>query len=180
MRWQYLIPIFLIICQVDLLIIPALRKTGFSFWETYFIAMPIGTIDLFIQYYFFSWFRKEVVLRALKKKAAQEGLVKEGVELVQQVRRQNHGVSTSIRDYCFKVYASATDRSNKTVKKIKRGGHVAMLILGLEPWIYGGRLLGVVNCSAIGWKSGLYSLALGNAIRMAGIVVVWDFILSFF
>ncbi|MEX1064047.1 MAG: hypothetical protein WD898_01825 [Candidatus Paceibacterota bacterium] len=180
MHWQYLIPVLLIIFQIDLIIIPVLRQAGLSFWKIYFIAMPMGTAELFIQYYFFSWFRKEVVLTVLKRKAAQEGLVKEGIELVQQVRQQNYGVSTRIKNYCFKIYASSTDPDNKTVKKIKRGGHGIMLLLGLEPWVYGGRLFGVVNCSAIGWRNGLYSLALGNAVRMTGIVAAWDFILSFF
>ena len=141
--------------------------------------MPLGTAELFIQYYFFNWFRKKVVLKALKKKATKEGLVKEAVEIVQEVRQKPYGISTKIRDYCFRVYASATDPKNKTVKKIRRGGHGVMFLLGIEPYT-GGRLIGVINCGAIGWKKGLVSLSLGNAIRMTGIVAVWDYILSFF
>lgn len=177
MHWQYLIPIALLICQVDLIIIPTLQTNGFSFWETYFIAMPLSTVELLVQYYFFNWFRNEVVLKVLKKKASQDGLIKEGVELVRRVQSQPYGMSGHIRNYCFKVYASATDPNNKTIKRIKNGGYGVMLMLGIEP-LTGGRLLGVIQCGAIGWWAGLYPLIIGNALRMLGIVKIWVYILS--
>ncbi len=177
MYWQYLIPVVLFACHVDLVIIPALETNGFSFWETYLIAMPLGTVELLVQYYFFNWFRNEIVLKALKKKTSQDGLIKEGIELVQQVRNQPYGISGRIKNYCFKVYASATDPNNKTVKRIKKGGYGFMFLLGIEP-LTGGRLFGVIQCGTIGWQKGLYPLIAGNALRMVGIVKVWGFLLS--
>lgn len=176
-HWQYLIPPFWVICHVDWVIIPALNRNGFSFWETYFMAVTLSSIELFVQYYFFNWFRKEVVLETLKKKAAQDGLIKESVELVEQIRTQPYGISGRIRNYCSKIYASATDPNNKTAKRIKKSGYGMMFILGIEP-LTGGRLLGVIQCGAIGWRSGLYPLIIGNALRMAGIVKIWEYISS--
>lgn len=176
-RWQYLIPPSWFFFHVDWVIIPALNRNGFSFWKTYLIAIVIGTIELFVQYYFFNWFREEVVLKTLKKKASEDGLIKEGVELVQQIRIQPYGISNHIRNYCFKVYTSATNPENKTVKKIKKGGYGIMFVLGIEP-LTGGRLFGVIQCGAIGWRNGLYPLIVGNALRMLGIVKIWGYILS--
>jgi len=166
-----------VIFHVDWVIIPALNRSGFSFWETYFIAITIGTAELCVQYYFFNWFRRKVVLKTLKEKAAQDGLIKEGVEIAKQVRNQPYGISGRIRNYCLKVYASATDPNNKTVKRIKKGGYGFMFLLGIEP-LTGGRLFGVIQCGAIGWRSGLYPLMMGNALRMLGIVTIWNFLLS--
>ncbi len=177
-HWQYLGVLVLAIFNIDLVLIPILKKLGVSGMNLFWIGSFWATIELLCRYWFWIWFRKVVIPETASQKIAESEYLQEGIELGTELKShlQQHGYLQKLENYFIKTYSKATDENNRIVKWIRRGGHTAMLLLGIDPYP-GGRTIGVIFCGIFGWRKHLYALAIGNIIHIAYIVGAWNMIL---
>ena len=85
-----------------------------------------------------------------------------------------------IIDHVIWQYEWANDPKNRLIHFIKWGGHGAMLVLGVEPVVAGGRTVGTIFCRIVSWRTGFVTLTIANIGHIAIVVWGWDKIFSFF
>ncbi|MDO8495394.1 MAG: hypothetical protein Q7S32_02605 [bacterium] len=180
-RWQYIIPIISIFANIDFVVLPLIRSLGVGGLNLFLVVLPLALIELYAWYWFWDWFRKVAVPEMVAKKIAQDERVQEAISLGKEIKIElkQSGRLQQIVEYFFRTFSSATDENSRLFKKIRRGGHVVMFLMGAEPWP-GGRTVGVIFCGATGWKRGFYTLALGNVVHVAYVVGLWNLIFSGF
>ena len=180
-HWQYLTPLLMIASSMDMVIMPVLESFEISGWRLFWITSLVSTAKLYIWYFFWKWFRKMAIPELVRHKLLQSGDIQEGLALGKEIERKlrGEGLAERIAEYCHYLYKKYTDEDSKLVKRIKRGGHLGMLMLGVLPnSIF--RAAGVTCCATFGWHRGMYSLLIGNIGHIAYMVGVWDLIFSFF
>ena len=182
MRWHWQYPVFLLSVGLNVdWLIPILLRRDLSRWQVFFVASLIGTVEIFIWYQFWKFFRKMVVPELIQKLARNKH-VKEAIELGRNIhwRLKEVGLWDKIIYFLYRKYRWFADDNNPTVRRIKRWGYPAMLMLGVEPFVWGGRVTGVIFCAPISWRRGLYTLAVGNIIRIAYMIGLWSFVFHLF
>jgi len=182
-KWhkEYLFYLFLLILNVDFVIVPFLQRHGFSGITLFLITVFFSLGELCGWFWFWSWFRRKAVPEIIAYQIARDQRIQEAIKLGKEVKKEleEKGLLERILEYFFRTFNKATDQNSKTFKKIKAGGHIAMFILGAEPWP-GGRTIGVIFCGSTGWRRGLYTLMIGNIFHVAYVIGFWGLIFSLF
>jgi hypothetical protein len=168
--WPFLGAVFLFICNVDWVIAPALGSYMDSFWAQYFTLVVLANLELFGWYYFWRWFFVSFLPERRK--------IRETIDFTKEVAQelQQKGYKERFVEHFERTFDSATNPENDFFRKIKAWGHAGMIFLGFEPFITGGRLAGVILCSTAKWKTGLYSLMVGNSIHVFVTMGSWNLI----
>lgn len=164
--------------NVDFSIIPNLRIQGVTGLKLFYIASILATAEMIYWYWFWGWIGREITnLRAIRPS------VEFGKEITGQIKNDcylKNRYFLRIQDHIIGQYDWATNPKNNIVRLIKWGGHGAMVILGVEPVIAGGRLAGVIFCRAFSWRAGFITLSVANIGHIAFMVWGWSNLLSFF
>lgn len=151
---------------MDWVIIPfVLQPLKLSFWTTFWMAAALANLEIIGWYYFWRWFAWEWLPKREKIEEAVE-FVKSVIELLREF-----GLLKTITIKALRTFRWATNPNR--LRSLKKWGHAWMLFLGVEPFIGGGRLLGVVSCAATRWRVGLVSLCIGNTIHVYISIKTW-------
>ena len=172
-KWPFLGAVLLYGANVDYLIIPFILKPfALSFWAMFWIAAPMADMEIIGGFYFWKWF-------AWKWLPTTEP-VKDTVELTKSIVTllREYGLLGTIIYKVRTTFGWATSPNRKLTKFVKAWGHVAMIGLGAESFVSGGRLVGTVLCASMKWKRGLVSLVIGNTIHVA--ISIWTWNLFFY
>ncbi len=184
-HWQYIIPITLIISNVDWILMPTIRLLGINGWRLFIIISVLEILEMIVWYFFWKWFKRVTVLVEFKEYAKSDSRVKDAIKLEEEIRAElkETGILDKTKDkiisFFFNTLSKYTDDNNRFIKKVKRGRNIAMLLLGLDPYP-GGRTFGTIFCGSTGWKNGLYSLAVGNTLRVAYTIGIMNYLISLF
>lgn len=164
--------------NVDFSIIPNLRSQGVFGLKLFYASAVLATAEMFYWYWFWGWVGREIVgLRAIKPS------VEFGKEITKELKNDcyvRNKYFHRIIGHVIKRYEWATSPGNWFVRLIKWGRHGAMIILGVEPVIAGGRLAGIIFCRTFSWRSGFATLCVANIGHVALMVWGWNQLFSFF
>lgn len=186
-HWQYLIGILLAtILNVDASVVPTLKWIGVAGWQLFLMVVLLSSFELPVWLWFWSWFGREVVAKDFLNAVKSNGHVQEGIGLCREMKAElkENGLLDRLRDYLLKTFLRAVDENSRVFRWIKRGGYVAMLGLGLEPYPFG-RTIGVIFCGmarckkSFPWKKYFCALMLGNILRVIYVVGLWNAVFSF-
>lgn len=168
--WPFLGAVLLTVFSIDWVVAPFLRSLFDSMWLLFVILVPFANAELLGWYCFWRWFYTSF-LPGRKK-------VMETIELAKEIGSdlKHDGYIDRVVDHFEVSFNWAVNPDRWLLKTIKAWGHIGMLFLGLEPFVAGGRLIGVVLCATIGWKSGLYSLMIGNCVHVLFVIGSWNFV----
>ena len=183
-HWQYLVPPLILILNVDWVLMPIIKGWGIDSLTLFIGTSILAVTELICCYWFWKWFRKtslvEFAHRAKKRKEVQEAIaLGKEIEFDLKMAGLLDEIKAKILNYIFNSYEKATDENNRLMRWTKRSGTGAMIILGVSPEP-GTRTFGAIVCGVTGWKKGLYPLALGNILRVAYMVGLWQVIFSLF
>lgn len=183
-HWQYLVPPLILILNVDWVLLPLIKSYGVGGWTLFVGTSILAVTELICWYWFWKWFRKtsliEFAHRAKKGEEIQKAIaLGREIEFDLKMAGLWDEIKAKILNYIFNSYKKATDENNRLMRCIKRGGAGAMIILGVSPEP-GTRTFGAIVCGVTGWKNGLYPLAIGNILRVAYMVGLWQVIFSLF
>lgn len=187
-HWQYPALTLLSIFNADSFLIPTLQGFGVVGWRLYYYVVPIATVEIFLWYLLLAWFGRVAVpeitkaRETLANKLVGEREVKEGLFLAKRVWKllQDSGLLEWIVGYAERIYAKMHLKLDRLIQKLNHRRHLAMLILGAEPFIAGGRFAGVLFCLKFKWPAGLLTLALGNLFHIAYMLGLWKIIFYLF
>lgn len=183
-HWHYAGAVALYALNVDWIIMPKLKFIGLGGWWLFLVTSVLAVLELYLGYLFWDWFRRVAVVE-FAKRAAQSNVVQEAIEVSVEIKKELKKadvwdeVKNKIITYFFTTFKKATDESSRFMKWLKRGGNIGMFICGINPEP-GTRTIGAIFCGTAGWKNGLYPLALGNILRVAYMVGIWDIIFRIF
>lgn len=183
-HWQYLIPPLLTILNVDWILMPIIQGRGVTGWLLFAIVSALAVAELFCWLHWAIWFRS-VALVEFAQKAARVAEVQEAIALGKEIRYdlKETGMweknKEKVIDYCFATFKKATNENNRFIRWVKRGGGLGLLILGIFPEP-GTRTLGAICCGVMGWKKGIYPLAIGNIMRVGYMVGLWHLVFKLF
>ncbi len=178
-HWQYAGGLFLAVLNVDLLC-PFLRWLGMGPWKIFLILSPTAIIGMLGWWAFWRWFRRKIIPEIVNKKIEESNQLQEAIKLGQethQILKKTGQWSIIVR--FAKTFAKATNPDLKSVKWVKRYGHLAVFGLGMEP-LMGLRTFCLIFCESVGWISGIYTLIFSDVLHVAVIVWGWDKMFSFF
>lgn len=165
-NWPFLGAVLLIVASVDWIVIPLiLESLKLYFWITFCIVVLLANMEIVGWFYFWRWFAWEWLPKREKIEEAVE-FVKSVIELLRE-----HGLLKTITIKALWTFRWATNMDR--IPSLKKWGHFWMLFLGAEPFFTGGRLLGVISCSAMRWKAGLISLCIGNIAHVYISIKAW-------
>lgn len=183
-HWQYGGAIALYILNVDWILMPKLKWLGLNGWLLFAVTSILAVLELYLGYLFWDWFRR-VAVKEFAKRAAQSDMVQEAIEMGAEIKNDltEAGLwdkfKSRVINFLFNAYHQATDENHRFMKWLKRGGGMGMFLFGINPEP-GTRTFGAIFCGTTGWKNGLYPLAMGNILRVAYMVGVWDIIFRLF
>lgn len=183
-HWQYLVPPLLIALNVDWILMPLIKGTGANGWLLFEITSVLAVSEIVCWYHFWKWFRK-IAVPEFARRATKNKDVREAIELGKEIKFDLRmaglwdEIKTKVIRYSFKIYEKTTDENNRFMKWIKGSGAIAMIILGVSPEP-GTRTFGAMFCGITGLKNGLYPLAIGNILRVAYMLGIWQVVFSFF
>ena len=146
---------------IPLILGPLKLSLRATFWITTFLA----NLEIVGWFYFWKWFTWVWLPKREKIEEAVE-FVKGVIELLRE-----HGLLKTITIKALWTFRWATNPDR--VRSLKKWGHFWMLFLGVEPFFAGGRILGVIACSATRWKAGLISLCIGNVVHVYISIKTW-------
>ncbi len=184
-HWQYLIPLILTVSNVDWILMPIIRLAGINGWRLFIVISVLEIFELLLWYWFWEWFRKVAVLIEFKQYAKNDKRIQDAIKLGEEIQAElkKTGILDKTKDkvmsFFFNTLCKYTDENNRFIKRVKRGRNIAMLLLGLDPYP-GGRTFGIIFCGSAGWKNGLYPLAIGNTLRVAYTIGIFNYIISIF
>lgn len=164
--------------NVDFWVIPNLRIRGISGSNLFCIAAVLATMELFYWYWFWGWVGREIA--NLKKI---RGTVELGKEIAKDLKNDPYVKNRYLRrfiNHIVEQYEWATNPKNWLVRMLKGCGHGGMAVLGVEPFVAGGRTLGVIFCRTFSWKAGLITLSIANVGHIFVVVWGWDKLFSLF
>lgn len=167
--WPFWGAAVLFMANVDFIIIPyILIPIGISFWAMYLIAILVANFEIFGWFYFWKWFTWKWLPHTEP--------VKDTVALTKNIINmlQDYGLLGTVVYKIRETFRWATSPQFK--RSLERWGHFWMFFLGVEPFLTGGRMLGVISCGVARWKTGLISLCIGNAIHVYISIRTWDLI----
>lgn len=169
--WQFRVVAIVSILNTDLITFFLIAFGNFSIPLVISITLPLATTELLIQYWFWGWFRKEIVPGFVTEKLAQDKNLREVVELGKEVKNElEESGHWDLLQIVLKKFSEATNECNRLVKGIKRFGHLLIFLLGSEPLPFG-RSVCFIFCGATRWKSGLVVLMLGNVIHVISVAL---------
>jgi len=183
-HWQYGGAIALYVLNVDWIIMPKLKLHSLEGWWLFGVTSVLAVLELYLGYLFWDWFRR-VAVKEFAKRAAQSDMVQEAIEVGVEIKNDLQEAAlwnkfkNRIITFLFNTYRQATDENNRFMKWMKRGGAVGMFLCGINPEP-GSRSAGAIFCGTACWKNGLYPLAIGNVLRVAYMVGIWDVIFKLF
>lgn len=174
----FLLPVMAVPLNVDFWIIPNLRAQGVVGQKLFYIATILATVEMFYWYWFWGWVGREIAnLKKIRE------TVEFGKEIANELKNDyyvNNKYLRRIINHVIKQYEWATDPNNWLVRLIKWGGHLSMIILGVEPVMAGGRTVGVIFCRTCSWKAGFITLSVANVGHIGIVIWGWDKFFSFF
>jgi len=177
-HWQYAGAIALYALNVDWIIMPKLKLLGLAGWWLFTITSILAVLELYLGYLFWNWFRR-IAVQEFARHAAQSEVVQEAIEMGSEIKKDLKKadlwdkIKNRIINYFFTTFKKSTDENSRFMKWLKRGGSIGMFICGINPEP-GTRTIGAIFCGTTGWRRGLYPLALGNILRVAYMVGLWD------
>lgn len=160
----------LTLLNVDFVLAPAVRTITSEFWGMFGILVVLANIELVLWYRFWRWF----FVRFLPERRQIRETVEFAKELGGELKRK--GYIDRVIDHFENTFKWATNPDRWLFRVVKAWGHAGMLFLGFEPFITGGRLIGVIFCATTGWKQGLISLLIGNAVHVMITIGSWEII----
>lgn len=182
-HWQYLAGFLLLVANVDVCI-PFLKLLKISWLTIFFITWPIAILELSMWWVFWRWFEGVAfpeIKAAAKNKITSDEAMRNGVDLWHELRNHLEEVWYMLKEliinHFLKIYTTAADKENQTVKRIKRWGHFFILLLGAAP-IPTTRTLIAVICSITKWRSGFAALLIGDILHIAGVIVGWKILFN--
>ena len=158
----------LVVCNVDWVIIPLLKPFFHSLWSLWLVVAIIANIELILWYHFWRWF--------FTKWLAHRRSIEQTIEFAKEIGSElkAEGYIDRVVTYFEHTFTWASNPEGRLFKIVKAWGHAGMLFLGFEPFVFGGRLVGVVFCATTGWTSGLYMLVIGNSVHVLVSVGTWE------
>lgn len=169
--WVFVGAGLLVLCNVDWVVIPILQPFFTSIWHLWIVVAAIANVELWLWYRFWRWF----FVRWLPGRKSIGETIEFAAELKGELREE--GYIQRVVTHFEETFTWASDPKGKLFKIVKAWGHAGMFFLGCEPVIFGGRLVGVVFCATTGWKSGLWTLMIGNGIHVLISVGTWEAII---
>lgn len=166
--WPFLSAMLLFVCNVDWVVAPLLNSYSFSFWNKFFILAPLANTELVGWYCFWRWFFTSFLPERKK--------IKETINFTKEVALElkTSGYADRVVEHFESTFEWAVNPNRHLFKIVKAWGHFGMLFLGFEPFIAGGRVVGVIFCATTGWKNGLISLIIGNSVHVIITISSWD------
>ena len=139
-----------------------------SFWTQFCILAVLLNIELFGWYRFGRWFF--VSFMPERKK------VRETIDFTKEITKElkRKGILSKIVNFFEDQFEWAVHPDRWLIKTIKAGGHSLMLFFGAEPFIMGGRMAGTIFCATTGFKTGIYSLMVGNCVHIMISIGLWN------
>lgn len=168
--WPVLPAIAVACLNVDLVVVPLIRRHGFSGLRLFYLVSFIGTFELVFWYWFWGWVI--AIITRLKT-------VKDSIEFGKKTwaELQYEGYVDRVQSYFAKKLGWAIN--HHLVNRIKKGGYLFLLIAGVMPEP-GSRTIGVIFCRIFKWPGGFYALAVGNVIHIAYVAGAWSFLFYIF
>lgn len=179
-HWQYLVGFFLVFVNVDVLII-FFRLCGFGWVNIFYLAWPIAILETCAWWWFWQRFKKKIfpeILAAAKEKLAKTKEAKEGIGLWKRIKTELeneelwHLFKRLVIEYFLKLYTNATDKNSKTIKSVKKWGHLGVLIMGILP-LPGTRSSMAIFCAITKWRSGFAVLLISDTLHVASMILGW-------
>ena len=166
--WPFFGAMLLFVCNVDWIVAPFLNSYSLSFWNKFFILAPLANLELVGWYSFWRWFFVSFLPRRKK--------IKETINFTKEVAQElkTRGYVDRVAEHFENTFEWAVNPNQHLFKIVKAWGHLGMLFLGFEPFVAGGRVVGVIFCATTRWKNGLISLIIGNSIHVIITISSWD------
>ncbi len=168
--WPFLGAVVLAILNVDWVLAPLIRSFVDSMLLLFVILVILANAELLGWFHFWRWFFTSFIPRRHEIRETVEFAKEIGTELKQK------GYIDRVVDHFESTFRWATNPNQWLFRVIKTGGHFGMVFLGFEPFVAGGRLVGVLFCATTGWKAGIYPLCVGNAIHILVVIGSWEII----
>lgn len=166
--WPFLGAILLFIFNVDWVVAFFLNSFNLSFWNKFLILAPLANLELVGWYLFWRWFFKSFI--------PERKNIKETINFTKEVAQElkMRGYVDRIVEHFEKTFEWAVNPNQYLFKVVKAWGHLGMLFLGVEPFVSGGRIVGVIFCATTGWKNGMVSLIIGNTAHVLITIGSWN------
>lgn len=168
----------MLITNVDICV-PFLKLLKISWIAVFFITWPIAIAELCMWWLFWQWFEKIAypeIRDAAKSRVTSNGAAQEGIDLWHDIKNHLEELWFMFKElvisHFLKVYTTATDKENITITRIKKWGHIFVLLLGVAP-IPTTRTITAIICSVTKWRSGFAILLIGDILHVAGIILGW-------
>ena len=183
-HWQYAGAVALYAFNVDWIIMQTLKLLGLGGWNLFVVTSVLSVLELFCGYLFWEWFRY-IAIQEFASSATQSGVVQEAIGMGKEIRDELKKadlwdkIKGRVINFLFDTYKQAANPDNRFMRWFKRSGNIGMFACGINPEP-GTRTIGAIFCGTAGWKKGLYPLAIGNTLRVAYMVGIWDVIFKLF
>lgn len=154
----------------DWVIMPLVLFLVNSFWGQFLILAVLLNIELFAWYKFWRWFFISFLPERKK--------IRKTIEFTEEVAKElkRKGYAERVVDHFENNFEWAVHPDRWLSRTIKAVGHAGMFFLGWEPFVIGGRMVGVILCVTTNRKSGLYSLMAGNCIHVLIAMGSWHLV----
>ena len=157
--WPVLIWLAQAFFHSDLVVIPYLQSRGLSPKTIFFIVIPLVTIQIVYQIWFWGWVSTSFSQLHFSEKR----------HLINKIRKW------------FLGQEQKSMSPNKSIVRrlIEWGGYGAVFILAAIP-VWGVRFSLVISCGTAKWRNGSYALILGNIGRVSLVIIGWTVVFHFF
>lgn len=166
--WPFLGAVFLLtIGNGDWVVTPFVMWLVDSFWAQFFILAVLLNIELVGWYRFWRWFFVSFLPERKK--------IRTTIDFTKGIttKLKRKGILDEIVGFFEDQFEWAAHPDRWLIKTMKAGGHLLMLFFGAEPFITGGRMAGTIFCATTGFKTGLYSLMVGNCVHVLLSIGLW-------
>lgn len=165
--------------NVSWMVIPALRGRGILMdWQLWLVAEILSNLELPYWWWFWGWLGRNIKELRPVKEAVE--LAKEKIEEAQKDRYVRSRYLDPLKEHFVNQYDWFTNPGNIIIRWLKRSGHGAMFVLGVEMLIPGLRVAGSFFCRTTGWKAGFATLLIGNFFHVTIMVWGWSWFFSRF
>ena len=194
--WPLLIAAIVGALNIDAVIIPSLNLRwlsilGFKIVNLSHIIPELSLAQIFILtvavsipgnivwYWFWGWLGKLIFEWIKSQRSVQEGIkLGKEIEFVIKPVLKKKGFLDRIKDTLTEKFKWATDEDNKYLKRLKRGGYVALFLMSASPEP-GGRVVATIFSRSFDSKKGLVSLVLGDTFKNFYMVFgFWNLVLK--
>lgn len=163
--------------NVDIVFIPGLRAHGVMGLKLFYLSAALAAFGTIYGYWFWGWIGREIVnLKKIRE------TVEFGKEIVNEIKHDRYVKKRyfyKVVDHLIGQYEWATAPDNQVVRFIKKYRYWAMIFFGVEPFVGGGRTVGVICCRTFSWRMGLVTLTLADVAHVALLVWGWSKFFSF-